>query len=712
MKKWFELLLNLACNENSEQIIISTEASKALINVINIQTSSFDEKLSLIHKYIIENKYPILIKQFLIELNKTETLLNWIDILCDENNKSTALDILYSFIDLYFDEIEEPKSQILLSFQQLLLYRLNESCEKKTLTNHLFSLITKYLTYVLKKCINQRSIVNDLFNSILIGLCAMPKPDEISIHDAIHTIDIAILPLLAEYYLQNLDNEFICCLLAKMCYALVLGSPLDSLEIKHMTKLKLPIFAGGCITDKNDYLLNSNLAVYSQFQLTKDNQVEREFLMSIYNNTDEGAQLISKLKICSKDKQRLLQKSIEQQANDACAAVFAVYIKLYRRINLAKSELLRTDQAKPYPQLLSIFEYANRIQTLFATIKGQGGDCNELYKQIKMKSLFLLLSVKESDLIAIAKEDLPMVMIDNIQPKKELHFQRQQSRWTKAKHVIKILRNLFQACIRFKRFLLEKKRTTEQKYDYESLLNRTIDNFIYGDFYKTSTSITIEEKQLEIDELEKCLCRQQERAMIRLMTYRFIKTFIQNVLNLRNNDQCLPILSICLPNMRNNDLEWSYFDNIPASNNQLREEISNTYYSIIKLVLPFTLQSHNFAQTVFYLLNLSYESIDICQMYHHQFIETLFISFNSLVKNPELNNISLGLKLTAFNWFRLFVLKLCENIELEELRDTFNPVLQQQQRFVFNTLILNELKRFENLIYRFRRTKKQFFKRC
>jgi hypothetical protein len=61
--------------------------------------------------------------------------------------------------------------------------------------------------------------------------------------------------------------------------------------------------------------------------------------MSIYNNLDEGAQLISKLKLFSKDKQRFLQKSIEQQANDACASLFAVYIKHYCRINLAKLEL-------------------------------------------------------------------------------------------------------------------------------------------------------------------------------------------------------------------------------------------------------------------------------------------------------------------------------------------------------------------------------------
>ena len=63
------------------QIIICKEASKALIYIINIPNISFAEKLSLIHQYIIENKYPILIKELLIELNKNEILLNWIEIL-------------------------------------------------------------------------------------------------------------------------------------------------------------------------------------------------------------------------------------------------------------------------------------------------------------------------------------------------------------------------------------------------------------------------------------------------------------------------------------------------------------------------------------------------------------------------------------------------------------------------------------------------------
>jgi hypothetical protein len=54
-----------------------------------------------------------------------------------------------------------------------------------------------------------------------------------------------------------------------------------------------------------------------------------------------------------------------------------------------------------------------------------------------MKTLFLLLSVKESDLIEIIKGDLP-----SITPKKEFKLQQQRSRWSKAKDVIKLLQKI------------------------------------------------------------------------------------------------------------------------------------------------------------------------------------------------------------------------------------------------------------------------------
>jgi hypothetical protein len=133
--------------------------------------------------------------------------------------------------------------------------------------------------------------------------------------------------------------------------------------MKHAEKLKSPLFAGDCeriIIDKSPYLeslLKSNFAEYSQFNatdLSDQTSFDNEFLMSIYNNVDQGAQLITKMKMCMKNKP-FLQKSIEQLANDASAAVFAVYIKHYRRIELVKLELSQNDAERAHNQLIYLF---------------------------------------------------------------------------------------------------------------------------------------------------------------------------------------------------------------------------------------------------------------------------------------------------------------------------------------------------------------------
>ncbi|CAF3666099.1 unnamed protein product [Rotaria socialis] len=699
LKKWFDLLFKLACSENSEQLNMSKEASKVLINIINIQSSVLTEKISLIHQYIVENKSPILTEQFLIELNNNEILTNWIDTLCDENKRNSLIQILYSFIDLYFNRPDEQKlliEKLLLSFQQNLLSRLIHRCENKTLPNDelsLSSLIAEYLTHMFNNCLLKVSHVNNLLSSILIGLCSMTKLDEIFVYEIVQPIFLAVLPLLAEYYLKNLEHEYhelICYILGKMSHLLIIGSPQDSLEIKHSNQLKLAIFAGGYINGKNTSLLNSNLAVYSKFPSVYETEDDKDFLMSIYNNIDDGAKLISKLQMSIKHKQRLLQKSIEQQAHDACAAVFAVYIKFYWRINLAKYELSRTDPTNPHNELISIYEYANHVSTLFSTVKAQGGDCDELLKQIKMKTLFLLSSVKESSLIPIINEQMPSIIINMI-PDNTLRYQRQHSRWTKANHVIKLLRNLLQACFRFRNSILRKKQLNEQKCNFESLLHHAIDHFIYEDCHKISSSINNEEKQSKIDEIETCLRRQQERAVTRLIAYRFIRTFLQNVLNENNNSQHLTIVSIYLPYLVENDLEWSYLKNISASNNQLQEEIGSCYYSIIQLVLSLCFKSDSLLQKLFYLLNLPYEIIDLCQLYQYEFVQTLFKSFVSFKQTSE-HETSLNLKFISFNWFRLYIFKLCGNVEMERQKGILNEILEEQEKLAFNTSILNELK--------------------
>ncbi|CAF1233050.1 unnamed protein product, partial [Didymodactylos carnosus] len=88
LRKWFELLLALACDgdEKSNESTICEEASKALVYIIDQKTSSFAEKLSFIDKYIFENKHPALIEQFFIELNEKVTLLSWIEVMCDDDD--------------------------------------------------------------------------------------------------------------------------------------------------------------------------------------------------------------------------------------------------------------------------------------------------------------------------------------------------------------------------------------------------------------------------------------------------------------------------------------------------------------------------------------------------------------------------------------------------------------------------------------------------
>ncbi|CAF4183028.1 unnamed protein product [Didymodactylos carnosus] len=173
--------------------------------------------------------------------------------------------------------------------------------------------------------------------------------------------------------------------------------------------------------------------------------------------------------------------------------------------------------------------------------------------------------------------------------------------------------------------MLAKKQAVERKLVNESVLNRAIDAYVYGDFYKITTSISSEEKKLESDEIVQCMSRQYERAMIRLITYGFIHTFIQNVLNIKDKNRSMLILAVYLPHLRNTNMEWSYLENIQASNGELKKEIGNSYYSIIKIVLSCLLRSATFdqkmlVQNMFNLLNLSYESIDICHLYHHQFV--------------------------------------------------------------------------------------------
>ncbi|CAF3851773.1 unnamed protein product, partial [Rotaria sp. Silwood1] len=302
---WFDLLLKLINNnnENLEQITICREATKAIIYIIDKKVSSFVEKLSFFHTTIIENKYSLLAEQIFPELKKSVILLNWIEILINDDNsyksakKTVASRILYSFIDIYFNSLHHinPKhkdqiKQILLKFQELLLIRLISPSRIETILNkdktqdelHIFSIshnaisfVIDYFTYMLNICND-----NDLLNSIFVSLCLMIKTENIFNFDIIQSIITALLPIVVKHLLKNIINyEYeknnlysICWLIGKMSNLMIIGTEQNSLELKYNNKLKSILFSGGCeqiIIENNKYLFDlykSNLAVYSQFK--------------------------------------------------------------------------------------------------------------------------------------------------------------------------------------------------------------------------------------------------------------------------------------------------------------------------------------------------------------------------------------------------------------------------------------------------------------
>ncbi|CAF3672480.1 unnamed protein product [Rotaria sp. Silwood1] len=190
LRKWFDLLLKLACDDDkSKSTTMCIEASKALIYVMDLKVTSFTEKLSFMHKYIIENKYETLIEQFFIELNNTVTLLKWIEILYDNNDneseKIEALKVLYSFVDICLgstsDLNKEKKQrikQILVLFQQFFLVRLVPQSRMKRIQSEATdnnemetsidttstSFFAQYISHILTSYMNKVEKTNDLIN--------------------------------------------------------------------------------------------------------------------------------------------------------------------------------------------------------------------------------------------------------------------------------------------------------------------------------------------------------------------------------------------------------------------------------------------------------------------------------------------------------------------------------------------------------------------
>jgi hypothetical protein len=57
----------------------------------------------------------------------------------------------------------------------------------------------------------------------------MTKTEQILLYENIQPIFVSILPLLIEYYLKNLNNEFISILIGKISSVLIIGSSEESL---------------------------------------------------------------------------------------------------------------------------------------------------------------------------------------------------------------------------------------------------------------------------------------------------------------------------------------------------------------------------------------------------------------------------------------------------------------------------------------------------
>ncbi|CAM4811668.1 unnamed protein product [Rotaria magnacalcarata] len=741
LSKWSDILLQLACDDQkSERAIMCKEASKALIYVMHLKATSFTENLSFIHKYIIENKHPILVEQFITELNRTVTLCNWVEISSRDNTpeNSELSTVLYSFIDLFFnptsiynDEQNQQIQQVLMSFQQFFLVRLvppsrmkkiqNQATDNNKLDEFELSIdkrsalfFAQHITYILRNHLNRMSRSNDLMNQIFVGLCLMTQT-EIFSFTTVQPMFTSILPLLADYLLiQSVNNEEntlhgLYWLMGKMSNVLITGSEQNLLEREHVDELKLSLLTGGCektAIDNNKYLSSlyeSNLAVYSKISWANQNQLlssDHDFLMTVHENTCQGAELIKKIKIYVKNQPHLL-KSIEEQVNGACAALFAVYLKHYRRVNIAKLELSRTDDRRPHHKLISLFEYACQIQTLFITTKAQDGDCDALYKQIKMKTLFLLSIVKESNFIPIIQDDLSQIrsntksMID-VEQKPAVALAKESSRWKTAKHIFTILRHTLHACIRFKKMMLAKRRAVEQNQDIESILNKEIHSFVCSHRHEKMISIASEKTKSECDELAQCIIKQYERAITRLMTYRFINTFIQKTLTSEDNKRTSIILSIFSPYLRKSEVNWFYLENIQVTNDELKEEIRNNYYSIGKNILSLVLQSKIGEQNMFNLLNVSHTAGDIYLLRRHQFVEILFKTYVSFVDEKN-RPVSIHTKLIGYNWFRLYVLEVCRNVQIEESNRKINEELIGEENFLFKTLVLSDLKGLRQL---------------
>ncbi|CAF5024184.1 unnamed protein product, partial [Rotaria sp. Silwood1] len=223
------------------------------------------------------------------------------------------------------------------------------------------------------------------------------------------------------------------------------------------------------------------------------------------------------------------------------------------------------------------------------------------------------------------------------------------------------------------------RKVTEQKQNNENILSQAIDTYVYDDSSNN-------DKNCESDDLIQCMSRQYERAITRLIAYRFIQIFIQKLLQIDDKKNHIQIfLTIFLPFLRNKNIEWTYLENIPAINNQLKEYIGNNYYSIIRHCLTYfleleTIEKTTILRTIFYLLNLFNTAADI---HNYDLIEKLFTYFVSFIKTSDRKASNKTSKMVINKFFNDTLFSIGNHCRLQ---NTTNEIMTELI-YIYRTII-------------------------
>ena len=622
--QWFPLFYQISTSNSNE--FIREESSNILMLILHFKSSSFEEKLLFINQILSENPSEMLTKTLFNQMNDEIQLIHLIEILFKGNSN----ELLNPLIDKYLNENNQMIEQILLSLQNLMLYQLIEQSKKikENDISSICSFVIQYLKYLFEKCSEE----NELIRQIFVGLFLMTNQKDLFHFYFIQMIFKSLLPILFEYSQRNITQygNLVYILMGKMSEVLINSYPLNDLENQLIKEVETPLFVGGSHSD--------------QYDKSEDYQL----LLSICENDDQTREFLHKVRMSLRVNEQILPKSIEEHVNSCCPPLFAVSIKYHRRINLLRHDLTFPLNHKIHPQLISLYKSSNSfIQNLFITRKGLDEDLNQLNEMIKSKCLFLLQTIDENQSIELIKED---------QMKDKIRLQRQFSHWTKARCVIRLLRNLFKACLRFKRLIQHK----NHQANSQDILNQSIQHFLI--------------QNIQINQIQDFIQRQFQRANLRLFIYQFIQKILQD----KSTDYWIYFFN------QIKSFDFYILENISMIDGKLKQQIRHSFYSIIQIILN-KFQSEEIIQVVFHLLNQLNTIEDIQFIFNYQILKKLL----DLLKNP-LDNYSLKFQLISFNWFRLITLQI---VQLNPKNNSLN----KEKSFIFNHFILNQLRMIKSM---------------